>query len=295
MYAEGKFTKMRLISKIKSTAFSLFQHYQTKKQKFDLSNVNNLFFDFQNLKYADEIDVVEIFNSPKITKIWEYERNAVEKFGIPDGTGGVNPGDRRALFYLIAAFKPKSVLEIGTHIGASTVNLAAALSAVHSKDIPKLVSVDLRSVNCTKSKPWLKFGSRVSPEEMIKSLGLKIDVEFITSSSFQYASNTKERFDFIFLDGDHSAKNIYQEIHHVLPLLKPNSVLVMHDYSPDGKSLWLDRKLMSGPFLAVDRIKSEEASLMVAALGELPWPTKKGSNATSLALFLASKKEQTLK
>ena len=69
----------------------------------------------------------------------------------------------------------------------------------------------------------------------------------------------------------------------------------MHDYSPDGKSLWPDRKLMSGPFLAVDRIKSEEDSLMIAAIGRLPWLTKKGTNATSLALFLASKKEQTVK
>src|SRR5213592_4763710 len=38
--------------------------------------------------------------------------------------GGVNPGDRRALFYLVTALRPQAVLEVGTHIGASTLCIA---------------------------------------------------------------------------------------------------------------------------------------------------------------------------
>ena len=46
---------------------------------------------------------------------------------IEDGkTGGVNPGDRRLLYQLTRRLKPRNVLEIGTHVGASTMHIAAA-------------------------------------------------------------------------------------------------------------------------------------------------------------------------
>ena len=44
-------------------------------------------------------------------------------------TGGVNPGDRRAVYYLIRSLRPANVLEIGTHVGASTLHIAAGLEA----------------------------------------------------------------------------------------------------------------------------------------------------------------------
>jgi hypothetical protein len=44
--------------------------------------------------------------------------------------------------------------------------------------------------------------------------------------------------------------------------------------------------VIGGPFLAIERFKEEGAPLTVLPLGELPWPTKLGSNTTSLALLL---------
>ena len=61
----------------------------------------------------------------------------------------------RQLFYLIIFMKAKTVLEIGTHIGASTINIAAALSAANPKVGSRLVTVDVQDVNSEKNKPWL--------------------------------------------------------------------------------------------------------------------------------------------
>ena len=47
--------------------------------------------------------------------------------------GGVNPGDRQAVYYLIMALKPQNVLEVGTHIGASMPHIARALKRLNQK------------------------------------------------------------------------------------------------------------------------------------------------------------------
>jgi hypothetical protein len=50
--------------------------------------------------------------------------------------------------------------------------------------------------------------------------------------------------------------------------------------------LWSNGSVIPGPFLATERLKAEEAKVVVLPLGELPWPTKLRSSATSLALLL---------
>ena len=41
-------------------------------------------------------------------------------FGDDEKGGGVNRGDRHAIHALILAMQPERMLEVGTHIGAST-------------------------------------------------------------------------------------------------------------------------------------------------------------------------------
>jgi hypothetical protein len=43
--------------------------------------------------------------------------------------------------------------------------------------------------------------------------------------------------------------------------------------------------VVPGPFQAIERLRAEGAPLKVLPLGALPWPTKLGSNMTSLALL----------
>ena len=68
-------------------------------------------------------------SDPELYAEWPRVAEEIDRFEIATTADGVNPGDRRALYHLIRSFRPAQVLEVGTHIGASTVHIAAALRA----------------------------------------------------------------------------------------------------------------------------------------------------------------------
>lgn len=247
----------------------------------------------KNLRSIQDVSLSDIFHSEQISEFWNESEKELAAFHIPDGTGGVNPGDRRAIYYLISHFSPSSVLEIGTHIGASTLHIASSLSGrlTERGKTGSLITVDIVDVNSEENKPWLHFGSSFSPAEMVKKLNYEPIVTFVKSKSLGFLSG-EQKFDFIFLDGDHSSATVYQEIPAALKLLNPNGVILLHDYFPEKKPLWSDGSVKQGPVTATDRLMDEGADLAVLPLGDLPWFTKLHSNKTSLALLLRKSKSR---
>lgn len=260
------------------------------KDVMELNAVRRCSFDTTRLRPINELSLRQIFKSDATERAWRESRNEIGKLRIPDGTGGVNPGDRRAIFYLVHGIKPRSVLEIGTHIGASTVHIAAALHHGRVKEgkEAKLTTVDFIDVNCPRNKPWLRNGAQHSPREMIEQLGFSSFVNFVAQKSLDFAADCDEKFDFIFLDGNHAAETVYREISVALNMLKPNGVILLHDYFPDLKPLWSNGAVVTGPFLGTERMRKEGADAFVLPLGRLPWPTKLNSSFTSLALLTRS-------
>jgi predicted O-methyltransferase YrrM len=252
-----------------------------------LDGVQRLECAADQLRHVDTLTLSQTFGSQEIADSWSASGAGLEALGIPDGTGGINPGDRRALYYLVAAVRPRAVLEIGTHIGASTVHIASALHmASVSSPSPTMVTVDIADVNSRSVKPWLKNGAAESPASMVDMIGYGANVEFVTGRSITYLAGCERTFDFVFIDGDHSAAMVYQEIAAALKVLNADGVIVLHDYFPDLKPLWADGSMIPGPFLAVERLQREGVNLAVVPLRELPWPTKLRSHCTSLALLL---------
>src|SRR6266511_3475177 len=79
------------------------------------------------LKILTPGDLNKLLNCPDLQADWSRVQHELDvACQIEDGTtGGVNPGDRRAVWYLIRGLNARSVLEIGTHVGASTVHIAS--------------------------------------------------------------------------------------------------------------------------------------------------------------------------
>jgi predicted O-methyltransferase YrrM len=256
------------------------------QQRRDLQRVPKLSCKSERLLRADAFKLKEIFSSVEIGHKWSIASNDLRKFEIPDGIGGVNPGDRRAVFYIVSYFKPRSVLEVGTHLGASTIHIAAALRSAHTGNHDRrVVSVDISDVNDRTEGAWSRLGLKFSPRDMVTSMGCGDFVRFVTSPSLDYIRQSKEKYDFIFLDGDHAAKTVYREIPAALELLHPNGLILLHDYFPALQELWSDGDLIPGPFLAMARLKAEGGEFQALPLGSLPWQTKSGSSVTSLALL----------
>jgi predicted O-methyltransferase YrrM len=262
--------------------------YRDIEQQKRYNKIKRIPCNTSNLLESKEISLENIFKNDEVINSWNKWQDKLDSFVIPDFTGGVNQGDRKAIFFLIRFFKPKSVLEIGTHIGASTVNIAAALNLNRTefRIKPTFRTLDIRNVNSASEKPWLEFGTDKSPLEMIKNIKCESFVEFITDTSFNYFEKTTETYDFIFLDGDHSAKTVYKEIPLALNRLNKGGVILLHDYFPNGKPLWSNNSVLHGPYLATERLIKEGAEIVILPLGGLPWKTKLNSNVTSLALCL---------
>jgi predicted O-methyltransferase YrrM len=219
---------------------------------------------------------------PAMAAEWASVAAEIGALNIPSTGFGVNPGDRRALYHLVRATRPQSVLEVGTNLGASTTHIALALRL--NGPGGTLTTLDILPVNEPSGSPWAQAGARYSPAAMIQRLGMEPRVEFVTMPSLKYLANGKQMFDLVFLDGDHSAGTVYRELPAALRRLAPGGLVVLHDFFPDGRPLWADGRVIAGPWLAVERLRKEGAGLVVLPLGQLPWPTKLGGNLTSLAL-----------
>jgi predicted O-methyltransferase YrrM len=112
-------------------------------------------------------------------------------------------------------------------------------------------------------------------------------VRFIAQKSLDFLPKEPvQNYDLIFLDGSHAASVVYQEIPLALRLLAGNGVILLHDFYPRNKPLWsLNRRIIPGPWIATERLRAEGARIRVIPLGALPWPSKLGSNVTSLAVL----------
>lgn len=260
---------------------------RTTYDKFELASLPKTSCDTQKLKSTEQLAVKDTFHQAELANAWQQAQAQLTRFSIPDGSGGVNPGDRRALFYLIRSLQPQNVLEVGTHIGSSTLHIATAMQQYADPAHPvQLTTVDIADVNDPVQQPWLNFGSPASPLALIEAIGCQDWVNFVQADSIAYLAQCQKTFDFIFLDGSHTAKAVYQEVPLALQLLNPSGIILLHDYFPDLQPLWSDNSLIPGPCLAIDRLKQEGAKLQVIPLGELPWATKLNSNVTSLAIVL---------
>jgi predicted O-methyltransferase YrrM len=226
----------------------------------------------------------EVFRSETSDREWPEVAARIDAITqIDDGkTGGVNPGDRRALYYLVRWLQPSSVLEIGTHVGASTLYIAAAL---RRQQVARLTTVDIVDVNAADSY-WSKAGLSKPPSDALAELGASVD--FVQSDSVSFLERASDKFDLIFLDGDHSQAKVLAEITVALKRLREDGLILLHDYFPNRAQYWPGEPLIDGPYQAVKRLRKEGMRVIAVPFGELPWPTKGGTNLTSLAALLSS-------
>ena len=255
-----------------------------------LKTLSVLDFYADSLKPANNLDLPTIFGDEKIATEWEADQNTIKNiFQEEERWGGINMGDRRALYTLIRALKPTSVLEVGTHIGTSTLYIAQALKTNGDTDDTPITTVDILDVNNPETGAWPNIGMRQSPAGNLKELGCENMVNFIAKPAQNFmkqAADKNQKFDFIFLDGDHTAHGVYREMELALKILNKNGVILLHDYYPKGRALFADNSIIYGPFMALDKVQKTNPDITVKPLGNLPWTTKQNSNATSLACVL---------
>lgn len=59
---------------------------------------------------------------------------------------------------------------------------------------------------------------------------------FETTSDAFFANYVGPRFDLVFIDGDHSAEQVYKDVLNALSVLTPNGLIACHDTYPPSKA-----------------------------------------------------------
>lgn len=236
---------------------------------------------------AGEICFAELFGDD-LAGEWAADRRAIGKvFEYERKQWAVAPGDCRALWYMVRRLRPRSVLEIGTHIGGSTAHIAMAMQEGGRAGMPRrLVTVDAADVNDAAAQRWRRFGSAMSPREMLERLGCAAGVEFVVSRSLDYLAGRDDgEFDFVFLDGSDQPHIVYQEIPMALGALRRGGFLVMSNYFHRPEPPRGGKKAVSGRCRAVERLRQEGNGIAALPLGALPWRDGAGADTTSLAVL----------
>ena len=123
------------------------------------------------------------------------------------------------LYNLINKYNPKKILEIGFACGISS---AFILTSMNKNSI-------LKSVDPFQKIYWDGFGLNVV-KEILKEKKLKSNNhEWISNYSHTYFKNNKEKFDFCFIDGDHSYKGTMIDLIGCNKILELNGILVIDD------------------------------------------------------------------
>jgi predicted O-methyltransferase YrrM len=241
--------------------------------------LSRLEFDATNLISRGSLDLAAAMNDPMVAQTFaEDNARIAEVYGRSELPAGVNPGDRRALYHLATYLKPRTILEVGTNVGASTIYLAAALKRFGGH----VVTVDILDVNGPEG-PWRHDGLSAPPAKLMRRLSL--DVTFQTARALDMLCKP-ERFDMIFLDGDHRHFAVYREVSAALNRINPNGIVVLHDFYPKKRPLTPDGNVITGPWDAAERVVREADDISFLPMGELPWPTRAGGRSTSLALVV---------
>lgn len=231
------------------------------------------------------LDLRAIFSAQEAEAGWNSASPRIDSLGITP-EAGMNPGDRRALYYLVRYLRPNGVLEIGTQAGSSAVHIAAALADLHQRPYgPRLLTVDIKDVNDGPTAAWHSFKLAQSPREAMAKLGVSDLVRFRMARSLDVLRQSGDPYDLIFLDGDHRYKTVLAEIPAALGRLRAGGFILLHDFFPGLQPLWPDGKVIDGPQRAVDELRAAGWPITVVPLGDLPWPTKQGTARTSLAIL----------
>ncbi|MGQ0603337.1 MAG: O-methyltransferase [Anaerolineales bacterium] len=260
------------------------QLYRDVRDRWQFEQWPTTACEMQALASISEVNLADVFNSARSHQEWPEIERQLLVVGISNN-GGSNSGDSRAVYYLIRHLQPRSVLEIGTRLGATTARIALALRNSGTDGVATVTTVDIEDVNAGAS--WSGM-NRHSPRASLEQLGCGSQVKFVTQNSLEYFSSVTAKFDLIFLDGSHDALVVYQEVPRALKVLNPGGYILLHDYYPMRRPLWEGAEPIAGPYLAIRRFQREGARVQVLPFGNLPWWTRSNSSATSLALLGAS-------
>lgn len=152
------------------------------------------------------------------------------------------------LFALCEKLDPQSILEIGTNMGFSAVNM------ILNSNATRYVGFDLFE-DATDETDDKEMNAKPRPvmddvEALLKSY-TKASVLLVkgdTNLTLPQFLKTGEKFDFAFIDGGHSVETIRNDWHYVRKMMKPDGSVVFDDYYHNREGVGCKEVIRDLPF-----------------------------------------------
>lgn len=146
--------------------------------------------------------------------------------------GWVTEGE---LQFLCRMAKDKHVLEIGTFLGRSTINMLRYCKSMvaidHFKGNPQDIAADVvREIERRGSTLWQQFLHRLAEY----NIGDRQFILMKMCSKRAYDYLMGQQFDFVFIDGNHEYNDVVSDIALYKGRVIPGGILAGHDYYLDG-------------------------------------------------------------
>jgi len=150
------------------------------------------------------------------------------------------------LFRLVSYFKPDSILELGTSLGLSALYMHSAVPDA------ELITVE----GCTNTYSFAKNTINRHPELVSASAG-KVDLVNSDFDTFFGDNNRNKKFDFVYIDGNHTYEATIKYFHELLKLTHESSVLIFDDiYWSEGMTkAWEEIKSHQQVTVTIDLFK----------------------------------------
>ncbi len=134
---------------------------------------------------------------------------------------GMKKKRQRLLFRLAKYFKSETVLELGTSLGLGTVALS--------------LSNEFSAIQTVEGCP----NTLQKAQEYFEKFNLH-NIQIHQKLFSEFLQNTHEKFDLIFIDGDHNGERTLEYFHSLLKNVHNNSVIVFDDiyWSKDMTTAW---------------------------------------------------------
>ena len=136
----------------------------------------------------------------------------------PDAPGFSDVGTRNLLYCYCVSMKPRRVLEIGSHIGFSSLVIASALRL---NKFGRLLTVEPNEIYRGSARKYLK---KASLDDLVDTVP-----HFSQDAACQKRLREEAPFEIIFLDAVHDYESAVQDIQLCCELVSENGIIMLHD------------------------------------------------------------------
>ena len=194
--------------------------YDKKKYAnyFELKKIrNDLQYDDRMIEILDFGEGSRIFNSSKrkVSSIAKY--------------AGISSKRQRLLYRLVRYFNSETILELGTSVGMASATMALANPSA------KITTVEgCKNTAVIAQEVFEKYGL-----ENIQ-LNLSDFSNFLSEINSDSLINTTEKYDLIYIDGNHNKDDTIQYFDSLLDHIQEQSVMILDDiyWSPSMTEAW---------------------------------------------------------